>query len=288
MHNEKLESENSSLKRHYPTIRQTWGITALLTLIALLFAGLFILLSSLRFFSSLVQNTWTMPILYSLQFSLILFIAFRWKKRKEPNFAFSWKGISVKEAALIAAATAGLYFLVDPLTEIIPMPELFKRILIELLGRRDAATLFMLAVAAPFFEELLFRGIILDGFIKNYSTTRAVLWSAFFFGFGHLNPWQFIGAALLGVFMGWVYANTRSLPATMFIHALTNGGSFFLSIFFIPNPHQLVSTRELFASLRDYIAFLLLCFAVTVVSIYLLHRLWSHRGNSTASTESHC
>ncbi|MDZ7317277.1 MAG: CPBP family intramembrane metalloprotease [candidate division KSB1 bacterium] len=276
------------MKHHYPTIRQTWGITALLILIALLFAGLFILLASLRLFSFLLQNAWTMPILYSLQFSLILFITLRWKKRREPNFTFSWRGISSKEAVLIAAATAGLYFLVDPLTEIIPMPELFKRILIELLGRRDAATFFMLAIAAPFFEELLFRGIILDGFMKNYSTARAVFWSAFFFGFGHLNPWQFIGAALLGAFMGWIYANTRSLPATMFIHALTNGGSFFLSILFIPNPHQLVSTRELFGSLRSYIAFLMLCFAVTVVSIYLLHTFWSHRGNSTASTELHC
>ncbi len=37
-----------------------------------------------------------------------------------------------------------------------------------------------------------------------------------------MNPWQFVGAFFLGLFMGWVYYKTRSLLPTILMHASTN------------------------------------------------------------------
>ena len=38
----------------------------------------------------------------------------------------------------------------------------------------------------------------------------------------HLNPWQFIGALLLGVIFGWWFVQTRSLIPCLFGHAVFN------------------------------------------------------------------
>ena len=62
----------------------------------------------------------------------------------------------------------------------------------------------------------------LRGFLKRYSPAKAVLVSAVLFGAFHLNPWQFVGAAVLGTLFGWWYVQTRSLVPCLFGHALSN------------------------------------------------------------------
>ena len=49
-------------------------------------------------------------------------------------------------------------------------------------------------IAAPVLEEMLFRGVILRGFLRQYSRTFAILWSAALFGIAHLNLYQFVTA----------------------------------------------------------------------------------------------
>lgn len=78
------------------------------------------------------------------------------------------------------------------------------------------------ALIAPVFEELIFRGIILDGFLKRYGPTIAIISSAIMFGFMHMNVVQALGAMFMGVLLGWFYWQTRSLFICIFIHALNN------------------------------------------------------------------
>ena len=79
-----------------------------------------------------------------------------------------------------------------------------------------------LAIAAPILEELLFRGIILEGFLRNYSPQKAIIWSAVLFGAFHLNPWQAIGAIIFGLFVGWLYWKTNSLIPGIILHFVNN------------------------------------------------------------------
>jgi len=79
-----------------------------------------------------------------------------------------------------------------------------------------------LVVVAPLTEELLFRGLILRGFLTNYTVRKAVVASAILFAVVHLNPWQAPTAALLGVLLAWWFVETRSLLPCLFGHALAN------------------------------------------------------------------
>lgn len=88
----------------------------------------------------------------------------------------------------------------------------------------DEATLIVLAVImAPLFEEIIFRGIIQKGLLNNgVKPWKAILISALFFGIVHGNPWQFVGAVLLGSILGLVYYKTQSLLLPILLHAFNN------------------------------------------------------------------
>ena len=73
---------------------------------------------------------------------------------------------------------------------LIPPPswfwELFNKVFESDFGWWGA--FFKVAVIAPVVEELIFRGLILQGFRKNYSPGFAVFMSALLFSLYHLNP----------------------------------------------------------------------------------------------------
>ena len=50
----------------------------------------------------------------------------------------------------------------------------------------------------------------------------AIFWSAVFFAFIHLNPWQAVPAFVLGCLFGYVYYKTGSLKLTMLMHCVNN------------------------------------------------------------------
>lgn len=77
-------------------------------------------------------------------------------------------------------------------------------------------------IFAPFLEEIIFRGIILSGFISTYSPRKAIIFSAILFGFIHLQPNQVVGAVLIGLFLGWIYYKTKSVGVTIILHAVAN------------------------------------------------------------------
>ncbi|MCB4235379.1 CPBP family intramembrane metalloprotease [Kaistella anthropi] len=88
----------------------------------------------------------------------------------------------------------------------------------------DKATMIVMAVImAPIFEEIVFRGIIQKGLInKGTKPGVAIAISSIVFGLVHGNPWQFVGAVLLGSVLGFVYYKTKSLLLPIFLHAFNN------------------------------------------------------------------
>lgn len=88
----------------------------------------------------------------------------------------------------------------------------------------DTFTVFLLvSFFAPIIEEIIFRGIIQKGLInKGVKPQTAIVVSALVFGLVHFNPWQFIGAFLLGIVLGVVYFKTKSLLMPMLLHFFNN------------------------------------------------------------------
>ncbi|MCP4134950.1 MAG: CPBP family intramembrane metalloprotease [bacterium] len=112
---------------------------------------------------------------------------------------------------------------------VFPMPEFLSQLFLKLfLGKNLISAIFLLVIVAPFTEEFVFRGLFLNGFLKNYSVRKAILISALLFGIIHLNPWQFISAFLGGIYLGWLFVNTRSLVPGLLAHAVMNGLPYFL------------------------------------------------------------
>ena len=78
-------------------------------------------------------------------------------------------------------------------------------------------------IMAPIFEEIVFRGIIQKGLInKGMNPATAIIISSVVFGLVHGNPWQFVGAVLLGCVLGFVYHKTKSLLLPILLHAFNN------------------------------------------------------------------
>ncbi|NHZ37566.1 CPBP family intramembrane glutamic endopeptidase [Massilia rubra] len=87
----------------------------------------------------------------------------------------------------------------------------------------DSVTMIVaICVLAPVLEEMLFRGIILRSFLGQYPKWAAILASAGLFGFAHMNLYQYVGAVIIGVFLGWLYERTRSLLPCIALHAAYN------------------------------------------------------------------
>lgn len=78
------------------------------------------------------------------------------------------------------------------------------------------------AVVAPVVEELIFRGLILQGFRRNYNAITAVFMSALLFALFHLNPWQFPATFVLGLLLGWIMIRTNNIFLAIIGHSINN------------------------------------------------------------------
>ncbi|OGV57763.1 MAG: hypothetical protein A2X45_19685 [Lentisphaerae bacterium GWF2_50_93] len=126
---------------------------------------------------------------------------------------------------------------VDNLTRWIFQPPQFLAKLFESIYSSRTGAFILMVFMAPIVEELLFRGVILGGFLKNYSKRNAIIFSALLFAIYHLNPYQFAGAFVGGIVLAWIFAETESLLLCIFLHGLLNFASW--SCKFIPLPFSI-------------------------------------------------
>lgn len=98
--------------------------------------------------------------------------------------------------------------------------ELFDKILNNKFG--IWGTVLKVVIVAPIIEELIFRGIIMHGLMRNYPQLVAIFFSGLLFGLFHLNPWQFPATFLLGCLLGWIMIITRNIIACILGHAINN------------------------------------------------------------------
>jgi membrane protease YdiL (CAAX protease family) len=76
-------------------------------------------------------------------------------------------------------------------------------------------------VAAPVFEEFIFRGLIFGGLRRSLGLPAAALVSAAIFGLVH-PPAAVIPVATMGLCAALAYARTGALLAPMLVHAVYN------------------------------------------------------------------
>ncbi|KEJ01505.1 CPBP family intramembrane glutamic endopeptidase [Clostridium botulinum] len=103
----------------------------------------------------------------------------------------------------------------------IPVSESWGKVFEEIL-KNPYLMFISFIIVAPIFEEILMRGIILEGFLDNYKPATAIIISSIMFGAMHLNIFQFVNATIGGLFLGVIYYKTRSLVLSIVAHMVNN------------------------------------------------------------------
>ncbi|MBP1625747.1 MAG: amino terminal protease family protein [Holophagaceae bacterium] len=119
------------------------------------------------------------------------------------------------------------------LSPFMPNQEPPQRELVEILSRArslgTAIPLFLtVAVLAPCFEELLFRGTLLPALRRRLGPWAALFLGALAFGAMHLQPAGLPLLSLLGLAMGLAFLRTGSLWTSILVHGCWNGAQFLL------------------------------------------------------------
>jgi len=113
----------------------------------------------------------------------------------------------------------------NAMDKVLPPPawfwEMFNKIFESDYGIYGAV--LKVVIIAPVIEELIFRGVIMHGLMRNYSKFTAVFVSALMFALFHLNPWQFPATFLLGLVLGILMVRTRNIYLCILGHAINNG-----------------------------------------------------------------
>lgn len=103
----------------------------------------------------------------------------------------------------------------------IPVSESWEKVFEDIL-KNPYLMFISFIIIAPIFEEILMRGIILEGFLNKYKPVTAIIISSLMFGVMHLNIFQFVNATIGGLFLGVIYYKTRSLVLCIVAHMVNN------------------------------------------------------------------
>jgi membrane protease YdiL (CAAX protease family) len=217
--------------RPYPSMAQSW-------VIALIVVAMAVGLSPISMLDRWLGRELAMCIYYLVFFGGSLLIVHGIRKRRlgESRYHFAI-GSGKRVALLVVSSTAVLWGVVEPLGGLIPLSESMKEVLRGAVEETGVFTFIYFVLAAPIMEELLFRGIMLDGLLKRYRPLTAILVTSLIFGVVHLNPYQFITGLVLGGLLGWVYLRTGSVAQCIVIH-MTANLSGYVARFFV-DPAQL-------------------------------------------------
>lgn len=171
---------------------------------------------------SLVGNT-----LFSEALIWVPAVLFLWLNRERPVSFCGFRRMHVSTAFMSILFA----FMVMPAATLMNIISLFfvENTVVQMSGSMIQAgfftTFLLVAVYAPFAEELVFRGALFQGLKESASPWKAVFLSALFFGLMHMNFNQAGYAFVLGIFMALAVEATGSIWSSVLLHIAVNGRS---------------------------------------------------------------
>jgi membrane protease YdiL (CAAX protease family) len=255
--------------RAYPkNTLQSFGI------VGLVFSGMILFYPVQHWLNDLMGISPSFLVYYVLAMAAPLYLLHFLKKKEEGMVTYLLKPKDIGVVLILVVATIALQWgVTGPIGYSIPMPEMFQKIFRDLAEQlNDSYGLISIAIMAPFFEEFIFRGIMLNGLLKKKSTWTAILISAALFGLVHLNPWQFVTAMIIGTFAGWVYSRTKSLIYCIIIHFANN---FTASIFMFLDPDSMAideDLHEMYGGSTNMYVIVTASIVIAAVCIYVLNK----------------
>src|SRR3989344_7436869 len=113
------------------------------------------------------------------------------------------------------------------------LPEIYEDEALDVLVKFDPfylgfAGFLSMVLLAPFWEELVFRELVLHRWAQKWNAPRAIVLSSLLFAFFH--PLDIIGAFLFGLILAIQYLKTRNILIAIMGHSFYNG---LLFLFFL-------------------------------------------------------
>ncbi len=231
-----MENENY---RPYPSIGQS-------VLILLILLGTGIACVPLMFAKSWLSPEVIQFLSYVTVFGLTFLVVHRLRRRQSGRTDYRFGLINWRVPLLLALGSVAVLFgVVTPLGELIPVSANTQKMITEAAGQTGVVTLILFVFLAPLLEELVFRGVMLDGLLRSHKPVTAIAFASLLFGIAHFNEVQFVTGLVLGAFLGWVYYRTGSVGACIVVHLAANLYGFVLR-FFIDPESDLDFGRSLF------------------------------------------
>lgn len=137
--------------------------------------------------------------------------------------------------------------------------------------------LFFIAITPAILEEILMRGIILDGY-RDKNKFIAALMNGFLFGMLHLNSFQFGHTFIAGFIASYLVFATNSIYAAILIHFINNSFPIFIDFLYPSDPSIVLASEINFLDSIMPVIF-------SIISIYLLIQLLAKINNIDLNRE---
>lgn len=245
------------VKKLYPTYSQS--VWLLLMLIPFTMVGVVILM-----IFHLMDDTVALSIVYTLSLGLTIW----WGLKNRKSYSFERAPFSIFMLLVTFLLLMSFHLVTEPVLDLLPQPEGLIKMMTEM-AQYPALMFLTLVLLGPILEELLFRGIILDGYLKNYSPLMSALVSGFLFGLVHGNLTQGMGAFFMGLVVGLLYWRVRSIVFCILLHMLINFVAFLGMVF--STPEELTkTTRDMIGNDQTYfIVYAVSCIVCVACGWYL-------------------
>ena len=265
-----------------------------------------------KIFQILFDSTWFAFVFFMIQFAFVLLGSAIWKDMMSNPTALSFNmfGSSVTTIILfwmmklwkekkgkISKIPHLLYPLVGCLAFLslapsvalneamgVEMNEQTERIIMSII--ESPWGFVIVAVLVPLAEEIVFRGTLLRRLLIRFRNPWIpILISAIVFGCVHGNMAQFIHATLLGILLGWLYYNTRSVLPGLALHFVNNFIAFIgVKLFPETQNQSLIEIYE--GNMTQLVSDITMCTILLVTAIYIIQtRLFSHSKSLEAYKE---
>lgn len=215
------EPETAAPPVPYPTIAESWGALGWFVLFSLGIGALVLLLVRVFHLVGVPKIVLTLSLGMATNGLLVLWLrrragaarwpGLRWQLPRRPWVAFGLLLPMVPALALVLSVQGFLH-----------LPRWSSGKWLAELVAHPVLALVLGCVIAPVLEEVLMRGVLLRGLLRNYRPAVAIGQSALLFGIFHFNPAQSLNAFLMGLLLGYVYYRSRSLWLCIGLHGVYN------------------------------------------------------------------
>lgn len=170
-----------------------------------------------------------------IPYVIVILFVFSHNKKQLKFFIFNWEKKHWLRYISFLLVVTGIVLFSNSLMSIIKFTSIPIRIKLisNISGLVSLYMFFVLVIIVPVFEEFIFRGVVLNGFLTRHSPSKAIWLSSLLFSIVHFNPFQSINTLFLGLFAGWYYFKTRNLLSCIIIHSMYNLVGFLFMMYFV-------------------------------------------------------